>query len=267
MTTIISNGQTDTTSTDDTVTTVSGLPEIDELVYSTRGIPVSEYTEPNDETIDLIGTVGPAGPTGATGQRGSMWFTMSLDQNNKENSIVQTISESTTAFYSGDYILDSISSNVYRLNDSLYPEYLCNIKGISSDLYTGVVETAVSYTLSSVDRNKMIVMNNSAAASIVIKNDTASLLDVGAVIYVLYSGTSSVAVTANTGVTLVTAHKPLLRKKGSVAILTKIGANKWSLTGDLQYIATDIVLNDTNVEYTGAGLSTLFEQYLDGIKW
>jgi hypothetical protein len=56
MSTILSDGTTDTiTSSGSSISVVSGLPTLDSSVYSTRGIPISEYTSPNESTIDLVG--------------------------------------------------------------------------------------------------------------------------------------------------------------------------------------------------------------------
>jgi hypothetical protein len=267
MSTTISDGTTDVTSNSSgsSINTVSGLPTIDGSAYSTRGIPLSEYSTPNKSSIDLVGLRGPQGKkgdVGATGARGARWIPLALDQTSKITSIVAQIA-SISDVLKGDYVLDTVSSDVFVLTTLITPEYITNIKGKKSDIITSVQQILIqNYTLQSSDASTMLSATySSASTSIVLPNDSVPI-DIGATVFFIQQTIRPILFVEGDGVSIVTSYKKETRKNGSVAIATKIGSNKWALFGDLKYIDMDKVIDVSNVSYSGVSPVLIFENAL-----
>jgi hypothetical protein len=262
MSTTISDGTTDTTVGNSvSLNTVSGLPSIDGSAYTTRGIPLSEYSSPNKSSIDLVGLRGPQGKQGepgATGQRGQKWIPLALDQTSKIASILSQIATLDDVI-AGDYVLDTVSSDVYVLSSLLTPEFVCNIKGKASDNIVGVTPLQSSqYTLRASDASQLLTGNLSVIQNVIIPDDLTPF-DIGATIFFMQQGTKAITFSTESGVTIVSAFAKETRRVGSVATISKIAANKWALYGDLKYIDMDKVLDATNISYNSTSPVTIFE--------
>ena len=259
-----SDGQTDiTTSSGIMLNTVSGLPDVDVIAFLNRGVPVAEYTSPYKSSIDLIGQRGPRGEKGDPGDdgvRGQRWISLTLDQNDKIANIISQI-KNVSDVLTGDFIIDTVSNDVYILLSPTQPEYLCNLKGKASDLLEDAKSIlSENYVLQETDATKMLVFGLSdKQQTLYIPDDTTSF-DIGATVLAVQSTESKVLIDSS-AVTLVSAFRQETRRQGSVVFLTKIAPNTWTLYGDLKYNANDIVLDASNIS-----CSLLVKTFEDALK-
>jgi trimeric autotransporter adhesin len=88
-----------------------------------------------------------------------------------------------------------------------------------------------SYTLTTADQNKVVIFNNSSAATVTIPNDSTASLPIGSVVYLYREGAGSVTISPAGGVSLT--------KQGSIAAneelyIRKRAANSWSVIASEQ---------------------------------
>lgn len=97
--------------------------------------------------------------------------------------------------------------------------------------YTQQNVQSASYTIQASDQNKVIIFNNSSAATLTVPADSTANLPVGSVVYIYREGTGGVTLSAAGGVTLT--------KLGSVAeneefYIRKRAANSWAVIASEQ---------------------------------
>jgi hypothetical protein len=91
-----------------------------------------------------------------------------------------------------------------------------------------------NYTLSSLDdRDSIIEMNNVAANSLTVPQDSVTNFPVGTTIDIIQANSGQTTVVASSGVTINATPGLQLRSKWSVATLLKRAPNTWLLFGDL----------------------------------
>lgn len=117
------------------------------------------------------------------------------------------------------------------------------IKGVpvlTGGLPTPNVQTGASYTLAAVDADRFVRMGSASANSLVVPSDAAvAALGVGTSIILTQAGTGAVTITPGTGVTLQWFNgapgtgSVNLAGQFAEAVLTKIAANTWQVSGAL----------------------------------
>jgi hypothetical protein len=209
---------------------------------------------------------GPQGKTGAkgeTGNRGAKWYTFALDQTDPIASALSNMTNIVTDKLVGDYILDSVSGNVYILTSLTTIEYLCNIKGTQADIMSSVTPfSSLEYVLERKDRNTILVSSSASSQKIIIPTTSSVPFDLGTMIVMIQGNTGSLSVEASSGVTLSSVKQPVAYAKGSVLFLFKVDVNNWVLSGDLKYVDLDIVLDAANVGYDAVSPVLIFENNL-----
>lgn len=105
------------------------------------------------------------------------------------------------------------------------PWTLGQLPGISSS-------TSTALTLQAAHEGRLLRINIGSAGTLSIPADGALDWPVGGRVEIMREGAGQITVTALSGVTLTAAGRPKFRVQGSAAVLTKIGANAWLLTGD-----------------------------------
>lgn len=91
-----------------------------------------------------------------------------------------------------------------------------------------------NYTLSSLDdRDSIIEMNNTAANTLTVPQDSITNFPVGTTIDIIQANSGQTTVVASPGVTINATPGLQLRAKWSVATLLKRAPNTWLLLGDL----------------------------------
>lgn len=89
-------------------------------------------------------------------------------------------------------------------------------------------------TLTLADAGSYVRVDSASAVNITVPADSAVGLPVGAQIAIRQAGTGTVAVVADTGVTVTTPATLNLRGQHATVTLVKAGADLWDLTGDLE---------------------------------
>lgn len=105
------------------------------------------------------------------------------------------------------------------------PWTLGQLPGITSS-------TSTALTLSATHEGRLLRINIGTAGTLSIPTDAALEWPIGGRVELMREGAGQITVTALSGVTLTAAGRPKFRVQGSWALLTKIGANAWLLTGD-----------------------------------
>lgn len=97
-----------------------------------------------------------------------------------------------------------------------------------------VVGKTASHTLTLTDAGAYIRMAVAGANSLTVPAEALVNFDVGTVIVVRQADVGQTTFVPDAGVTINTAETLKLRKRGSTATLTKVDADEWDLTGDLE---------------------------------
>lgn len=98
-----------------------------------------------------------------------------------------------------------------------------SVDGLLTSLTTESVQTA-SYTLALTDRNKVVAMNNTSAATVTVPNDSTVNFPVGSVVDICRINTGSVTLAAAAGVTV--SKTGLFGTKEQISC-RKRAANDW----------------------------------------
>ena len=124
---------------------------------------------------------------------------------------------------SDDYIL-AVDASANATKRALHK----NMRRVVND------QTGTDYTLVTGDQVKVIVADNASANTIKIDTNANAAIDIGAEIPVIQKGAGATTITALTTVTLngVTAGSGAITAQWDRAILTKIAADAWALSGD-----------------------------------
>lgn len=128
-------------------------------------------------------------------------------------------------------VVDPISSSVSIINAG--PQGPTS--SVESYIYPQTInaQTGTSYTLSDTDRGKLITLNNAAAISLTVPQDSAVTWAVGSWCELMQLGAGQITVVAGSGATLRTTPTAKSRAQYSRLFLQKISANTWGLAGDL----------------------------------
>ena len=98
-----------------------------------------------------------------------------------------------------------------------------SVDGLLTSLTTESIQTA-SYTIALTDRNKVVAMNNTSAATVTIPNDSTVNFTVGSVVNICRINTGSVTLAAAAGVTV--SKTGLFGTKEEISC-RKRAANDW----------------------------------------
>lgn len=125
---------------------------------------------------------------------------------------------------------------------------LRNIAGTyTEDTPTGIVEDAVqtinaqtgtTYTLALSDANRIVTLTNAAAITLTVPTNATAAIPIGSTVRIFQEGAGQVTVAAAGGVTAdpCPTFTSKLLEVGAEATLTKLGTNKWRLTGVLEAV-------------------------------
>lgn len=101
--------------------------------------------------------------------------------------------------------------------------------------------TSSSYTLQATDAGSYIRRSNTSANQVVVPNNTSVQFNIGVQIQVTQIGTGQTEIVPGNSVIINTPDGRFLRKRFSNVVLTKVAANTWDLTGDLDPNQTSVV--------------------------
>jgi len=105
------------------------------------------------------------------------------------------------------------------------------IKNYGKDVST---DTSGNYTLQITDANSVLLIDHPNQNDVTIPRDAVAPFEIGTEIKIIQIGSGQVHVTSAGGVTL---YRPGLKDKLSVqystAVIVKIGADRWSISGDI----------------------------------
>jgi len=97
-----------------------------------------------------------------------------------------------------------------------------------------VTVTDATYTIGVADELCYIRTTGSSTTTITVPTNTTSAIAIGSSVCVRQSGTGQVVIAGAGGVTVNTSETLKARKQHSSLMLTKVAANEWDLTGDLE---------------------------------
>lgn len=92
--------------------------------------------------------------------------------------------------------------------------------------------TGTSYTLVSLDRGRLVTMNNGAANTLTVPPDSSVAFPVGTLVYVLQLGAGQTTIVAGSGVTINTTETLVARGQYAMLALVKIATDTWVLAGE-----------------------------------
>lgn len=138
---------------------------------------------------------------------------------------------------------DGIDGEDGSLTDGNFGDIVVSGGGTDMDIVAGVygipqvksTQIGTSYTLIASDAGKLVYMNNAAAITLTIPDDTVDI-DVGVYIDVIQIGAGQITVTPDTGVTLLLPSGLLAKTRVQYSRLglQKVTANTWSIFGDME---------------------------------
>lgn len=95
-------------------------------------------------------------------------------------------------------------------------------------------QTGTTYTLSATDAGNLVTLNNSAAITLTVPQDSAVTIPIGTYVDLMQLGLGQITVAAGTGATLrVSGLTAKTRDQYSRFGVQKISANTWVVFGDL----------------------------------
>lgn len=156
-------------------------------------------------TFARTGDVGAAGATGATGAQGETGATGNTGAAGNTGATGATGNTGATGPTGSDAVL-TLSFNA---------------------------QTGTTYTLAASDKDKLVELNNAAAITVTVPNNTSVGIVDGAQVNLLQTGAGQVTVQAGSGVTVNGTPGLKLRAQWSSATLIKRSTNTWVIVGDL----------------------------------
>ena len=93
-------------------------------------------------------------------------------------------------------------------------------------------QTGTSYTLVLSDKNKLVTLANSSAATLTVPTNSAAPFDIGTTINIMQAGLGQVTIVGAAGVDVRSTPGLKLRAQWSNASLYKWKTNEWILSGD-----------------------------------
>lgn len=155
-------------------------------------------------------------------------------------STLDTLNELAAALSDDPSFATTITNSIASKADAQHTHQISDINNLSSQLDAKAdkliqfnQQSGTTYSLTISDLDKLVELNNSAAITLTVPEDSSVNFPVGASISILQSGVGQVTVSPAQGVTINATPSLLLRTQWSSATLVKRSANTWLLSGDL----------------------------------
>jgi hypothetical protein len=132
---------------------------------------------------------------------------------------------------------------------------------VSAKMQTVTTETVQTgnYTLALIDRDQVVAMNNSAAATVTVPPNSSVAFPIGSIVYISRVNTGTVTLAAGSGVTLSTTGE---LGPGEEIVVRKRATNEWSVLEERRYAREGSGGTQTNQtvavshSYTSTGADT-----------
>lgn len=178
------------------------------------------------------GLPGPPGPAGG----GGAWGAISGTLGDQTDLVAYIATQLAGLVDSAPGALDTLNELAAALGDdaNFAATITAALAGKADKAASINAQSGTSYTLVLADAGKVVELTNAGAITLTIPPNSSVAFPIGTAIELHQGGAGTVTVAPDTGVTLVSRGSVFgLAGQEAVAVIRKVGADKWRLTGDI----------------------------------